>query len=109
MSGRALSISRVMMIIALVAANCALMREVPWEIRSVPTVWGALGLVDYLILWKLILRRPFRAAHYTFLIVFVIAFIVLVNLAASERIHPTGPMIRCYQRVTGDLTRNYVC
>jgi len=106
MSGKSLSISRVMMTIAVVAANCALMREVPWEIRSVPTVWCALGIVDYMILRKLILRRPVRAAHYTFLIVFAIAFIVLVNLAAAERIHPTGPMIRCYQRVTGDLTRN---
>ena len=78
-----LSIARLMMIVTLVAANLALMREVPWEIRSFPTIWFALGIVDYVILWKLILRRPFRAAHYTFLVVLVIAFIVLVNLAAS--------------------------
>ena len=41
MSGRALSISRVMMIIALVAANCALLREVAWDFLPYPTIWCA--------------------------------------------------------------------
>src|SRR5271166_1276530 len=105
-SRKRVSIARAMMVIALVAINCALLREVSWEIRYFPTIWAALGIVDFLILWKLILRRPLRAVHYTFLIVFVVAFLVLLNLAAREFIHPTGPFIRWYQQVTVDFRRN---
>lgn len=105
MTYRRISIARFMMIVALAAANCALVREVPWEIGTYPTIWAALGILDFLILWKLILRRTFWASHYTFLILFVPAHIVLVNLAAGELIHPTGPLIRLYQRITGDTSQ----
>ena len=59
-----------------------------------------------MILWKLILRWTFRATHDTFLVVFVIAFVVLVNLASGEYIHPTGPLIRWYQHLSGAAPRN---
>ncbi len=93
------SIARVMMLVAVVAMNCALLREVSWEFLTAPTVWAAMGILDFLVLWKLILRRQLRGSHYTFLIVFVVAFLVLVYLAARERIHPAGPFIRWYQQV----------
>jgi hypothetical protein len=108
MANQRISIARVMMIIALVAANCALLREVTWDVVSYPTIWAALGLLDSLILWKLILRRTLRAGHYAFLIVFVVAYLVLVPLAAMELIHPAGPIIRVYQRITGDDGRSVV-
>jgi hypothetical protein len=102
MSDQSVSIARAMMVIALVAINCALMRETSWEIRASPAVWFALGIADYLILWKLILRRTFRAAHYAFLFVFVIAFLVLATQVAAERIHPMWPLVRWYHRITGE-------
>ena len=94
LSDRGITIGRVMMIIALAAANLALLREVPWETHKYPTIWVFLGIVDYVVLRKLILRRTLRAADYTFLIVLVVAFIPLVYLTAEERIHPVGPLIR---------------
>jgi hypothetical protein len=100
-----LSIARLMMIITLIAANCALIREIPSEIGNVPPVWIVLGVIDYLILWKLILRRPFRAPHYSFLVVFVIGSVVLMNQVAMERIHPMGPLVRWYPQVVSDHTR----
>ena len=106
MPDQRISIARVMMIIALVAANCAVLREVSWDFLSAPTIWAALGILDFLILWKLILRQTFRASHYTFLIIFVVAFLILVNLAAREMIHPTGPLILWYQQITRDTSRN---
>ena len=56
-----------------------------------------------MILWKLILRRPLRAADYTFLIVFVVAYLVLVDLSGrGDASIPLGPLIRRYQLVAGD-------
>ena len=102
LSDRGITIGRVMMIIALAAANLALLREVPWETHKYPTIWVFLGIVDYVVLRKLILRRTLRAADYAFLIVLVVAFIPLVYLTAEERIHPVGPLIRAYQLAAGD-------
>lgn len=106
MTDERISIARVMLIIALVAANCALLREVSWDFLPYPTIWSGLGILDFLILWRLILRWPLRAAHYTFLVLFVQAFIILTNLAARELIHPTGPLFRLYQRNTGDTSQS---
>ncbi|MGC8643064.1 MAG: hypothetical protein ACP5XB_24660 [Isosphaeraceae bacterium] len=106
MADQRISIARVMMIIALVAANCALLREVSWDFLPYPTIWSGLGILNFLILWKLILCLPLRAAHYTFLSVFVPSYIILTNLAARELIHPTGPLIRLYQRNTGDTSQS---
>jgi hypothetical protein len=97
-----LSIARVMTIVALLAANLALLREVPWEARSVPTIWVFLGIADFVVVWKLICRFPLRAGHYTFLVVCLGAYLVLVTQAAMERIHPMAPFIRSYQQISGD-------
>jgi hypothetical protein len=104
--GGGISIARVMMIVALVAGNLALLREVPWEFRCVPTIWVLLGIADFVILAELILHRRLRAGHYTFLIVLVISYLVLAYQVAMERIHPMGPLVRGYQHITGDLGRN---
>ena len=44
LADRGITIARVMLFIALAAANLALLRETPWEIRSVPTLWSPLVL-----------------------------------------------------------------
>ena len=88
MGGRTISIVRIMMIIALAAANCALLREVSWAFLSFPTIWAGMGILDFLILWKLILRRTLRASHYTFLILFVPAFVIL-HLPGVPRVDPS--------------------
>jgi hypothetical protein len=70
MTAKRASIAQVMMVVALAAANLAVLRAVPSGIIEFPSVWVIAGLIDFLIFWKLILRRPLRAFHYTFLIVF---------------------------------------
>jgi hypothetical protein len=102
MSGKRVSIAQVMMFVALAAVNLAIARATPWEIVSFPTLWVMLGILDFLIVWKLILRRSFRAFQYTFLIVLFVSFIVFANLAAMERIHPLGPFVRWYQHLSND-------
>jgi hypothetical protein len=75
------------------------------EIVTYPTLWVLLGSIAFLIVWK-ILKRPLRAFHFTFLIVFVIAFIVMANFVATERFHPLGLLVRWYQLITGDETNS---
>jgi hypothetical protein len=104
MFARRASISQVMLVIALAAANLALGRAMPEGIASFPTVWVFLGLIDFVIVWKLIARRTLRAFHYTFLIVLVIAFLILVTMVATERIHPLGQIVRWYSELTGAKT-----
>ena len=104
MLGKRVSIAQVMMLVALAATNLAIARASPWEIVIYPTLWVTLGILDFLIVGKLILRREFRAFHYTFLIVLLVSFIVFANLVASERVHPLGPLIRWYQHLSNDPT-----
>ncbi|MGO9470527.1 MAG: hypothetical protein ACLQVF_41070 [Isosphaeraceae bacterium] len=85
MSAKRVSIGQVMMAIALAAVNLAVIRVTPWELVMYPAVWVLLGCIDFVIVWKLILRRSLRAFHYTFLIVFFIAFFVMANFVATER------------------------
>ena len=96
MAGTSISIGQVMAIIALAAANLALLRSVE------PMVLGAygfaLGVVDFLIVRKGILRRPLRGFHYTLVIVSVIGSIVLAVQVAMERLHLLGPIVRLYQQ-----------
>jgi hypothetical protein len=106
MSGNRASIGQLMMVVALVAVNLAIVRATPWGVVNFPTIWVVMGILDFLIEWKLILRRSFRAFHYTFLIVLLVSFFVLANLVATERIHPLGPFVRLYQHLSnepGDL------
>ena len=103
MSGGTVSIGHVMMVVALVAGNLAI-RTAPEGIVEYPSLWVAMGSLDFLILRKLIQRRLFGAFHYTFLIVLIVSFFVMANILAMEKFHPLAFLIRWYQRVSGDDT-----
>ena len=96
------TIGQVMTLVALAAVNLAVARAMPWEIFTFPTIWVLLGTIDYVIIWKVTLRRSLQAFHYTFLIVFVVAFLVMANFIATERFHPLGPLVRWYQQLSGE-------
>jgi hypothetical protein len=106
MSTKRASIAQVMMIVALAAVNLAIAHATPWEIVTYPSLWVVMGLLDFLVVWKLILRRSFRAFHYTFQIVFVIAFFVMANLVATERLSPLGLLVRWYQHLSAEKTNS---
>src|SRR5262245_31797613 len=74
MSAKRVSIGQVMMVVALAAVNLAVARTAPSGVALYPTLWVLLGSIDFLIIGKLILAPSLRAFHYTFLIVFVMAF-----------------------------------
>jgi len=102
MPAKRISIGQVMMVVALAAVDLALIRVTPWGVVIYPTVWVLLGCIDFVIVWKLILRRSLRAFHYTCLIVFVIAFIIMANFLATERLHPLGLLVQWYQQLAGE-------
>jgi hypothetical protein len=102
MSAKRASIGQVMMVVALVAVNLAILRATPMEIVTFPSVWVVLGTIAFLVLWKLILKRPFRAFHYTFTIVFVIAYFETAFFVTRERFHPLGLLVRAYQQLAGE-------
>jgi hypothetical protein len=84
MSRKRLSIAQIMLLIALCALNLAFLQALPRENLLIPTLWIFLAIPDFVIVWKLILRRECRAFHCTFLIVLLPTFIVLSNLTARE-------------------------
>jgi hypothetical protein len=98
MSGKRVSIAQVMMVVALAGLNLAVVRATPVEIVTFPTLWVAMGILDFLVIWKLILRRSLGAFHYSFLFILMITFIILANLVASEYLHPLRPLDRWYQQ-----------
>jgi hypothetical protein len=102
MPAKRVSIRHVMLLIALTAANLALIRELPGEIARFPTIWVFLGVIDFVFVWKLVLVRPLRGFHYTCMIVFVVAFVVMANQIAMERIHLLRLPVRWYQRLAGE-------
>jgi hypothetical protein len=104
MSAKRVSIGQLMIVVALAAVNLAVARAAPWEVVIIPSLWVLMGTIDFVIIWKLILSRPLRAFHYTFLIVFIIAFFVMANLVATERLHPLGLLVRWYQILTEEKT-----
>jgi hypothetical protein len=63
-----------------------------------------LGSIDFLVIWKLILNRSLQAFHYTFLIVFVVSFVVMAHEVSMERFHPLGLLFRWYQNLTGETS-----
>jgi hypothetical protein len=102
-----ISISQVMMIVALAALTLAVMLAAQGDMVSLPVAcWVPLAFTDFLIIWKLILTRSLRAFHYTLLIVFVIAFCVMDNLVTTNRLHPLGLLVRWYQQLTGEKTNS---
>ena len=104
MSGNRVSIGQMMMVVALAAVNLAVTRAALGVDIYPQVLLVLLGSIDFLIIWKLILNRSLRAFHYTFLIVFVIAFFVMANFVATERLHPLGLLVRWYQHFTGEKT-----
>jgi hypothetical protein len=107
MSAKRISISQVMMIVGLAAVNLAVMRAAEGDLVMGPVpCWIPLGFIDFLIIWKLILTRSLRAFHYTFLIVFVVAFCVMANLVTTERLHPLGLLVSWYLQRTGEKTNS---
>jgi hypothetical protein len=104
LTAKRVSIGQVMMVVPLAAVNLAILRAVPLGFVTFPTLWVFVGSIDFVIFWKLILKRSLQAFHYTFLIVFVIAFLVMANLVATERLHPLGLLVRWYQHLTAERT-----
>jgi hypothetical protein len=107
MSAKRISISQVMMVVALAAVNLAVMRAARVDLLMMPVpCWIPLGFIDFLIIWKLILTRSLRAFHYTFLIVFVVAFCVMAILVDTGRLYPLGLLVRWYHHLTGAKTNS---
>ena len=107
MSAKPASIAQVMMVVALAAVNLAAMRAMPLEVVTYPTIWVFLGTCDFVVFWKLIAKRSFRGFHYTFLIVFVVAYVILALVVSTERLSLLGPLVRWYQAIAdGNTIRN---
>ena len=100
------SLAMVMIVVALVAVNLALLRAAPIQMIVIPFPWILLGVVHFFLIWKCVLRRPFRAMHYTFLMVFLVAFVVLANLVDQAGFRLLGLIVGWYQRLNGDQTQS---
>jgi hypothetical protein len=85
---RQVSLGRLMVLVAIVAASLALLQALPRDSLVIPTFWVLLGVIDFVTGWKLVLRRPLRASHYVFLILFEVGALVLINQVAAERFLP---------------------
>lgn len=84
----------------LAVANVAITRAPFWE-PDFAGHWLAMGIVDYIIIWKFILRRPLDAFSYMFIIVFIYAFAALANLVVVGRLASAHSIARFFQHVTG--------
>lgn len=102
MTAKHTSIAQTMLVVALVALNLGAIRACPKGIVEFPTFWVFLGVLDFLAIWKLILKRPLQAFHYTFLVVFVMAWIFMANLVATERFNPLRLLVRWYQMLASE-------
>jgi hypothetical protein len=101
-SAKRLSIRQVMVLIALVAISLAVVRAVPLGYLTYPTIWIFVGILDFVIAWKLMFERQLSAFHYTAILVVVVAFGVLANLAAAGSIQPLGLLARGYQQLSAE-------
>jgi len=101
MCAKRFSIGQVMFVVALAAVNLAVARAAPLGVTIYPPIWVVMGSIDLVIIWKLVLRRPLRAFHYTFLNVFVIGFFVMASFLATERFHPLELLVQWYQQLAG--------
>jgi hypothetical protein len=105
-SAKRISIGQVMMVIALAAVNLAVTRAALGVDIFPQVLVVLLGSIDFLIIWKLILNRSLRAFHYTFLIVFVVAFFILAILVDTGRLYPLGLLVRWYRQLMGEKTNS---
>jgi hypothetical protein len=104
MSAKRFSIRQVMMVVALAAVNLAVTRAALGVDIYPQVLVVLLGSIDFLVIWELILSRSLRAFDYTFLIVFLVSFIVMAHEVTMERFLPLGVLARWYQQVTGEET-----
>jgi hypothetical protein len=108
MPDKSIPLSLLMKFIALIALNLALLRVGPF-LPEIPVFFFALVMLDLVLVQSIILGRPLRAFHYTFLVVGLVASIALTGLSyvippgrnGSLRILET--LIGAYRRITGDL------
>jgi hypothetical protein len=103
MPGKRVSIAQVMMLIALAAVNLAVARVSPVGIVTYPSLWVALGGLDFLIVRKLIQRRSFDAFHYTFLITLLVSFFVMAYAVSVDSFNPLALVVRYYQRLVSGV------
>src|SRR4051794_13131444 len=96
-----ISILRLMILVAIAATSLAVIQAIPRESLVIPTFWIILGVLGFVAVRKFVLRWPLRAAHYVFLIVFVIVALVLMTQVAMERMHPLGFLVGCFRELTG--------
>ena len=101
MSAKRASIAQVMVVVAMAAVNLAVIRSMPLEVVTYPTIWVLLGTIDFVIFWKLIAKQSLRAFHYTFLIVFVVTYVIVALVVSMERVSLLGPLVRWYQTIAG--------
>ncbi len=100
MYGRQLSIGRAMMAIGLVATDLAIVRASDGNLKY-PPIWMFLGVLNFFGIWKLILARRIRAAHYRFLMISIVSFLAWGDAVASDHSHPLGALVRGYEHVAG--------
>ena len=98
------TIGQVMTLVVLVALDLTVVAATPQQVVIYPFLWLYLGLIDFLVLWKLILRRPLRASHYTCLIVSFVASVVLANLLAAGRLRLLSPLVLWLQHRAEGIT-----
>jgi hypothetical protein len=82
MSARQLSIGQVMMAVGLVATDLATVRASDGMLKY-PPIWMLLGAFNFFGIWKLILARRIRAAHFRFLMISIVAFLAWGDAVAS--------------------------
>ncbi|QEH32037.1 hypothetical protein OJF2_05060 [Aquisphaera giovannonii] len=100
-TGGGISIGRMMIAVALIAANLALAQALPPEFRLFPTIWVLAAVPDYVAFRKLVQGREMGAFDHAFLIALVPTYVSLANLAAAGRIHPLGVLVRCWEHLSG--------
>ena len=78
----------------------------PADALVIPTIWILLALPNFVLVWKLILRRDCRAFHYTFPIVLLPTFTVLANLTAKESLQILHILVGRFGGIVLDPRRN---
>jgi hypothetical protein len=100
MSASQLSIGRAMMAVGLVATDLAILRASDGVVKY-PPIWILLGVLNFVGIWKLILARRIRAAHYRLLMISIVSFLAWGDAVASDYSHPLGALVRWYEHVAG--------
>ncbi|SIN68105.1 hypothetical protein SAMN05444166_0056 [Singulisphaera sp. GP187] len=104
MTGKGVTLGKLMKITALVALDLAILRAVSSGAGLLlsPVVWFPLAALNYVVVWKIILGRPFQAFHYTFFVVYITSYIALGISSDGLSLHIVGTLVRWYRGMTGD-------